>query len=75
MGSFTFEALQELDAGYRFTDPQGVASFRGRGVRIPAFETLLEAYPAMRLNVEAKEPQVAAPLVRVIRRHGAEKYS
>jgi glycerophosphoryl diester phosphodiesterase len=73
VGALSFQELQELDAGFRFTDPEGEASFRGRGVRIPRLEELLEAFPGMRLNVEAKEPQVARPLVDLIRRHGAEE--
>lgn len=73
VGSFTFRELQELDAGYRFEDPHGEASFRDRGVRFSTLDELLETFPGMRLNVEAKEAQVARPLVDVIRRHGAEE--
>jgi len=72
VASFSLEELQELDAGYRFVDPSGDAAFRGQGVRIPTLDELLEDLPAMRLNIEAKEPQVAGPLVELIRRHGAE---
>ncbi len=64
--------LRALDAGARFIDPQGRASFRGRGVRVPTFDALLEACPYTRMNVEAKCREVAGPLVEVIRRHGAE---
>ncbi len=72
VGSFSFRELQELDAGYRFVDPHGVPSYRGKGVRFPRVEELLEAFPRMRLNIETKEPDVARPLVEAIRRHGAE---
>lgn len=72
VGSFTLGELQRLDAGFRFVDVRGEASFRGRGVRIPRFEDVLLALPRVRMNVEAKEPQVAAPLVEIVRRHGAE---
>lgn len=71
VSSFTLEEIQALDAGYRFVDPEGKPSFRGQGVVIPRFEDVLEAFPHMRLNVEAKEPQVAGPLVELIHRHGA----
>ncbi|MDP2956874.1 MAG: glycerophosphodiester phosphodiesterase [Longimicrobiales bacterium] len=70
--SFTLDELQRLDAGYRFVDLDGVHSFRGRGVTVPRFEDVLLAYPHARMNVEAKEPRVASPLVEIIRRHGAE---
>lgn len=73
VSSFTLRELQRLDAAYRFVDPEGRPSFRGRGVRIPRFEEVLLALPAARLNVEAKEPGVAAPLVEIVRRHGAEE--
>lgn len=70
--SFTLEELHRLDAGYRFVDPEGRTSFRGQGVRVPRFEEVLTAFPGVRVNVEAKERQVAVPLVEIIRRHGAE---
>jgi glycerophosphoryl diester phosphodiesterase len=70
--SFTLEELHRLDAGHRFVDVLGQPSFRGRGVRIPRFEDVLLALPQARMNVEAKEPRVAAALVEIIRRHGAE---
>jgi len=72
VGSFSLKELQDLDAAYRFVDPDGEASFRGQGVRIPTLDQLIEELPGMRLNIEAKEPQVAGPMVEVIRRHGAE---
>ena len=64
-------ALRELDAGYRFVALDGTTAFRGRGVRIPRFEEVLEAFPRTRLNVESKSPETARPLVELIRRHGA----
>ncbi len=68
----TFSELQELDAGYSFLDPDGVPSFRGKGVRIPRFEELLESLPGIRMNVDAKGREVAPGLVEIILRHGAE---
>jgi glycerophosphoryl diester phosphodiesterase len=64
-------ALAELDAGHRFVSPDGGATFRGQGVRIPRLEELLEEFPHARLNVECKSADVAGPLVRLIERHGA----
>jgi glycerophosphoryl diester phosphodiesterase len=72
VSAYTLSELQRLDAGHRFVDPRGEATFRGRGVRIPRFEDVLLALPGVRMNVEAKEPGVAAPLVDIVRRHGAE---
>lgn len=68
-----WDELKELDAGYRFVDAAGDPSFRGRGVGIPLFETVLESFPRLRLNVDVKSPDAARGLVAIIRRHGAER--
>jgi glycerophosphoryl diester phosphodiesterase len=66
-------ALSELDAGYRFHDLNGGASFRGSGVRLPLFEEVLEAFPRTRLNVEIKDASAAHGLVELIHRFAAEQ--
>src|SRR5690606_36238123 len=66
-----WDALRELDAAYRFRALDGSAPYRGRGVRIPLFEEVLESFPRERLNVECKAAPAAAPLRRMIERHGA----
>jgi len=68
----TLAEIQSFDAGYRFVDETGVHTYRGRGITIPTLDEVLSEFPSMRINVEAKEPAVAAPLTRVIARHGAE---
>ena len=72
VAEMAWSELRDLDAGYRFLDLHGAASFRGRGVRVPLFSELLEAFPGIRLNVECKSAEVAGPLVEVIRSRGAE---
>ena len=72
VSSFTFAELRRLDAGYRFVDPEGRPSFRAQGVEVPRFEEVLTAFPRVRMNVEAKETAVAAPMVDIVRRHRAE---
>ena len=72
VSALSLAELRERDAGARFLDLDGQASFAGRGVRVPTFDQVLEAFPHTRLNVEAKCAEVAGPLVEVIRRHGAE---
>lgn len=66
----TVAELQSLDAGYRFLDPDGKPSFRGMGVTIPTLRELFDACPDVWLNVEAKEAEVAGPLVELVRRRG-----
>jgi glycerophosphoryl diester phosphodiesterase len=68
----TWAELSALDAGACFQDPDGRASFAGRGVLIPRFADILADLPHVRVNVEAKCGAVAGPLVDVIREHGAE---
>lgn len=64
--------IRDLDAGYHFKDLRNEPSFRGRGVRIPLLEEVLETFPHMRINVEAKCREVAEPLLAVVKRHNAE---
>ena len=68
-----WSVVRGLDAGHHFRDEVGAYSFRGRGVSIPLFEEVLEAFPATRLNVEAKSADAAPGLVEIIRRHGAQE--
>ncbi len=72
LSEMSFQELRELDAGFRFVDPQGQHPFRGTGVRIPTFQEVLEAFPGVRLNVEAKDGRSAVLMVDLIRRYGAE---
>jgi len=72
VSQLTLEELRALDAGHRFVDPAGRHSFRGRGVRVPTLEELLAVCPNVWLNVEAKEAEVAGPLVEIVRASGQE---
>jgi glycerophosphoryl diester phosphodiesterase len=71
VAGMTWAALRELDAGARFADPEGRASFAGEGVRVPRLEEVLETFPRTRLTVEIKDARAAAPVVELVRRHGA----
>lgn len=73
VAEMTLEELQELDAGFRFVDEAGGSPFRGRGVRIPRFEDVLNAFPSIRINVETKDGASAPGLVDLILRHGAQE--
>jgi glycerophosphoryl diester phosphodiesterase len=69
--SLPWAALAELDAGYRFASANDATPFRGRGVRIPRLEELLEEFPGPASTSSARRRDVAAPLVRLVQRHGA----
>lgn len=66
------DRLQALDAGYRFTsDGGGTFPFRGKGVRIPSLEEVLNEFPEANFNIEAKSmgPEKAAAFCSVVRQH------
>lgn len=73
VGELPWDAVREMDAGYRFRDRRGDHPFRGRGVRIPLLDEVLEAFPRARLNVELKAGDAARGTVEAVRRHGAEE--
>ncbi|MEO1483133.1 MAG: glycerophosphodiester phosphodiesterase [Myxococcota bacterium] len=68
----TVEALQALDAGYRWESPDGETLFRGKGIRIPTLTEVFERFPVQRLNIEMKSPGSAGPLCGAIETFGAE---
>ncbi len=65
--------LQRLDAGHHFSRDGRDFPYRGQGIRIPALEDLLLAYPHAPCNIEIKQedPPIAEEVVRLIRRLGA----
>ena len=76
VASMKLAELKRLDAGYRWS-PDGGATFpyRGRGVRVPALDEVLQLLPGMRMVVEMKEfePPSVAALCQLIRRHGMQR--
>ena len=64
--------VEAADAGYTFTADGGASfPYRGRGVRVPRLDALLDAWPEVRVNIDPKSDAVVAPLVDVLRRHDA----
>jgi glycerophosphoryl diester phosphodiesterase len=61
VSAFTADELGRVDAGHWFTpDPSGAEPsypFRGRGLGLPRFRTVLQRYPDTRLIVELKTDQ------------------
>jgi glycerophosphoryl diester phosphodiesterase len=72
VAEMSWNRLRYLDAGYHFRDLTGETSFRGRGVSIPSFDEVLDAFPHTRINVETKCREVALPLAEIVRRHRAQ---
>ena len=71
VGDLPWSALRALDAGCRFKAEDGAIGFSGGRTEMPLLDDVLEAFPHMRLNVEAKCSEVAEPLVKRIRAHDA----
>ncbi|MFW5690900.1 MAG: glycerophosphodiester phosphodiesterase [Chloroflexota bacterium] len=73
---FTFEEIQQFDAGYNWPTLSELADiedhpFRGQGITIPALEAVLQAFPEMRMNIEIKqeEPSIAGALCDLLREY------
>lgn len=72
VNDLTFAELQALDAGHYWTDDDGQTyPYRDQGIRIPAIEEVLRAFPGMPLNIEIKQavPSIAGDLCELLRRY------
>lgn len=74
ISDYSFEELQEFDAGYNFISENGLPSFRGKGVKIPALSELLDKYPGITLNLDMKDknPNFPQLLNELLKAHDAE---
>jgi glycerophosphoryl diester phosphodiesterase len=71
----TWAELQELDAGYRWSDDEGQTfPYRGQGITIPSLEEVLTTFPDTPLNIEIKqqEPPIVEPFCALLRQYGRE---
>jgi len=65
--------LRAADAGFRFTPDRGATfPFRGRGVRVPTLNEVLERFPAVPILLELKEVAGQEQVRELLVRHGAE---
>ena len=70
---YSLAALQALDAGYQWTDDEGVTyPYRGQGIVVPTMAEVFTALPDIRMNIEIKqsEPSIVEPFCAMIRDHG-----
>ncbi|MBS2039791.1 glycerophosphodiester phosphodiesterase [bacterium] len=70
----TWSELSRLDAGYGFSLDGKTYPYRGRGLRIPRLEEVLQEFPDIRLGIEIKQAPLATAnhLAVLIRRYGAQ---
>lgn len=70
LAGYTLEALCDVDAGARFTRDGHSFSWRGRGVRVPTFDEVVEALPrTLPMIIELKTPAATPALQAAIERH------
>ena len=72
LADFTAAELGRLDAGFHFSRDDGQSRpWRGRGVRLPTFDSVIESLPReLPCVVELKVGHAAPALCAAIRRHG-----
>jgi glycerophosphoryl diester phosphodiesterase len=63
--------VRAADAAWTFS-PYGDGTFprRGRGIQVPTLAELLESWPDVRVNIDAKSDAVVVPLASLLRRMG-----
>jgi glycerophosphoryl diester phosphodiesterase len=70
ISEMTIDELRALDAGYSFSPDGGrTRPYRGRGVRVPTLEEVLEEFPGVAVNIDIKAayPGVEAAVLQVLR--------
>jgi glycerophosphoryl diester phosphodiesterase len=75
VSDMTLSEIKSLDAGYTFTPDEGETfPWRGRGLRVPTLEEVVQALPSARLQIDLKEDaRLPAKLINLVREHQAEK--
>lgn len=71
--ALTWAELQQLDAGYNWTNDGGQTyPFRGQGLTVPALSEIFTAFPDFWLNVDIKQrqPTIVRPFAQMIREYG-----
>lgn len=64
--------VRRLDAGWGFVAGDGTRPFAAQAVVVPTFEEVIDAFPAMRLNVDLKGERAVPLMLDLIRRRRAE---
>ena len=72
IADLTYAEVCGADAGYWFTlDAGATYAYRDRGVRVPALRDILERWPNVQVNIDAKADGTVAPLMRLLLRTNA----
>ena len=64
---------QRLDAGWGFVAADGTRPFAGKGIHVPRFADVLDAFPGVALNVDVKsDPRAPKLIVELVKSRAAE---
>jgi glycerophosphoryl diester phosphodiesterase len=63
---------QRLDVGWGFVGKDGTRPFAGKGICVPTFADVLDAFPKLRINVDIKGPRATEIMIELVRSHTAE---
>ena len=73
VNNYSLAALQQLDAGYRFSPDDGkTLPFRASGVIIPSLQEVLSSFPHVKFTVEIKQsdPPIEEQVIAVVQECG-----
>lgn len=69
IADLAYDQVCDADAGYWFTlDGGATHPFRGRGVSVPALTDVLQRWPEVHVNIDAKADASVAPLMSLLQR-------
>ncbi len=70
VAAMSYNDLRRLDAGFRFTTPNGAKPFLGRGCTVPRLEEVLRTFAHLGFNIEIKQanPSVVPAVLRLLER-------
>ena len=63
---------RRLDAGWGFIADGGTRPVAGQGISVPTFAEVLDAFPAMRINVDVKGDRAVALMLALVKQHRAD---
>jgi glycerophosphoryl diester phosphodiesterase len=63
---------RELDAGWGFVAHDGSRPFAGKGIHVPTFAEVLDAFPQMQINVDLKGERSVDAMLELVRSRNAE---
>lgn len=75
INKMTWDELQTLDAGYRWSEDGESFPYRGQGITIPSLEEVFTAFPDVPMVIEIKqqEPPIVEPFCALIKEYGREE--